>query len=137
MRLVTRPLRSPQVIAAIFFIATISTPLRVADVDVCELNHKIDSDGQPQFDQVILWRWVPQWPKSATHHVSEYFMIDSDVRVDWKLGKRRVTWRDKSGQCYEVNCTTFRETTTRHDPEVADREPWPVEIRRPYFESRQ
>ena len=123
-------------IAAIFLVATVSTPLRIAEVDVCELNHTIDSDGDTRFTQVILWRWCPQWPMDAKHHVAEYFMVDSDVRIDRKHGRHRVVWRDKLGQAYEVRAVTYRETTTAYDPEAWDRHEWPMDKRRPYFQKR-
>lgn len=120
-------------IAAIFFVATLPAGLRTADVDVCELNRVIGSDGTIRFTQVILWRWVPQWPKAAGHHVSEYFIIDEKPRVDWKNGRRRVIFRGRNGVSYEIRPTTYRETIGPVDPEAMDRHEWPDEFRRPYF----
>jgi hypothetical protein len=82
---------------------------------------------------VILWRWYSQWPTKTGYRVAEYFMTSDDVMILWKRGRRHVVFRDRSGVCYEVRCVTFYETTTRYDPEMLDRQAWPIGSRSPYF----
>ena len=110
-------------------------PLRVAapEVDLCELNHVLHVTGDPAFSQVILWRWYSQWPMKTGYRVTEYFMTSSDVMILWKHGRRHVVFRDRSGVCYEIRCKTFRETITGYDPEMLDRQAWPIGSRTPYF----
>lgn len=123
------------ILLAMFAVMTSGNPLRVATpvVDRCELNHVTYENSETSFSQVILWRWYSHWPIESGFLVAEYFMIDGDVRIIWKNGRKHVVWRDRSGICYEVMCSTFSETSTCFDPEMLDRQKWPVERRTPYF----
>ena len=124
---------------AILFVMISRESQRVATpkVDLCELNHVFvvtqAKDLSQAFSQVILWRWYSQWPTNTGYRVAEYCVTEDGVNIIWKQGKRRVVWRDRSGQQYEAICTSFRETATTYDPEMLERQEWPLGSRVPYF----
>lgn len=123
------------VIAALLFALTYPTGYRQREhVDVLELNHVLNEKDEVRFTQVILWRWTPAFPDSR-HVVSEWFAIEepNHLLYDRWQGYPRLTWRDRRGKVYVATSRTFKETYTRHDPEMADREVFPVGCRRPYF----
>lgn len=104
-----------------------------ASVDRVELNHVYRAgEEKPSFRQVICWRWVPFQKRYV---VSEWFSAKGvDVKAYGWNGRKRVMWRGRRGVVFEACTPTYRETHTRVDPEVLDRDVCSIHNRVPYFE---
>jgi hypothetical protein len=98
-------------------------------VDLIEINHCYDEQGQLVFDQVLFYDWCAEKGRY-------------DVR-DWRLLKRRIqiprrhhdtgtyvaVWRD--GQTLrKVHAQTIRESWTQYDPEIVEQNHLPKNRRR-------
>ena len=122
------------VIAAVFFVLTVSPPNLVEKrVEIGELNHIVGDSGEVRFSQFIIWRWYSRYPSYSGHHVAEWHKADNDMRFTHVRGEVSVTWRGSGGKACRAVCRSFKETWTFHDPEVADQKVWPTSARRPYF----
>ena len=89
-------------------------------VDVIELNHVYDGDGQRVLSQYIFWDWHEC---SARHHVVAWRLWKSGqphpVR-DWPHGGYTLVFHD--GQVMRiVRAKHYHETWTQFDPEIDDR----------------
>ena len=124
------------VLAVTFLVATSASGVQSRRVEVCELNHVLNSDGDGiAMTQLIFWRWINVLPNPG-YRVSEYDVVTNEfVRVE-RLGDStyRIAWRMRKGIVREAIATTFRETVTLHDPEVEDRARFPTKRRVPYFD---
>ena len=99
---------------------------RCAVVDVVELNHFYDDNGQPVFDQVIYYDW-----DGARHQVRDWWLVKDPGQLpqrDWARGGYVALWFDDS-VLRQVRAASLRETWTQYDP-VAEREVLPKEQRR-------
>ena len=110
----------------------VSRPDAPTPVDVCEVNHVLFENPEQgtRFTQVILWRWIPVW---NDHHVAQWMMAEADSITVLRRERHRVTWRDRHGKVFRVRARTFRETWTRHDPEMLDRAKFSESARRAYL----
>lgn len=107
-------------IALILAIA-LTAPSQLPHVDVCEIN------TTPTIRQVILYRWT--WlPEGRSHHVAQWWLIDSEPIVERRNGMWLVSSEGK-----RFVARTLRRTTTRHDPEVMDRKKLNEADREPYI----
>ncbi|HEX5102705.1 MAG TPA: hypothetical protein VFV87_02780 [Pirellulaceae bacterium] len=97
--------------------------------DVIELNHFYDGDGRPVFDQVIFWQWHE---REGAYHVLAWRLWKTPAQSpwrDWLRGGYAMAWFDGE-RLRVVRATSFTETWTQHDPELDDRQYFPVNLRR-------
>lgn len=98
-------------------------------VDLVEVNHFYDEQGRLVFDQIIWWGMYPdglhvrEWRNLMTGGAA------ASLPVHIPGGGYRSFWWD-SDRLRLVTATTFTESWTQHDPELADREFVPKELRR-------
>lgn len=98
-------------------------PLRDQPVnryDVLERNVVEHEDGS-EFAQFVVW----DWDSEAGVHRCQGWWRDSGERVQ----RTAEGWRVKVGGVL-IEARAFRATRTESDPELRDREAWPVERRR-------
>ncbi len=98
------------------------------EVDLIELNHKLSESGAHQFDQVILWKWSPDYRRFNVQH--------------WFIPRDPSEYPAKAGELYQcfgfyhdqkrilIRSKMFRETWTTHDPERENTRLFPTELRR-------
>ena len=104
----------------------------VPRVDLVEINTVQNEKGVVRFRQVILWRWSRLMSGNG-HRVAEFY-VDPDFVSDARRGtRRRVVWIHR-GRRFEVSARSFEESTTRIDPELADREILPLDNRLRYHD---
>jgi hypothetical protein len=101
-------------------ILLLSTP-HVTNYDVLERNVVLNEDGGVVREQYICW----DWDHDAGVHRCQGWWRDSGERVQ----RTADGWRVKVGGVV-IESRTFRATRTDTDPELRDREAWPVERRR-------
>ena len=97
-------------------------------VDLIEVNHLYDQHGRHVIDQLIFYDW-----DSATRRfqVRAWRLLKSEEqrpRKSWPKGDYVTTWRDQN-IVRRVHAVQTRETWTTHDPEVREREIYPMEQR--------
>jgi hypothetical protein len=98
-------------------------------VDLIEINHFFDENGEAVFDQVIFYHWSVQ---QASFHVCAWRLLKTPTQVphrDWKRGGFVSRWQD-GDQLREVRARSVCETWTQHDPEQLERRELPKEARR-------
>lgn len=100
--------------------------------DCVELNHFYDDDGRHVFDQVIFYAW-----DGRRHQVLDWRLVkEPSLRPQrlWSAREERwqCLWADGQNrdQLRRVLASSFRETWTQFDPELAEREFLPKEDRR-------
>jgi hypothetical protein len=87
-------------------------------VERAERNHFYDSEGRQVFVQWLVWKWRPE---------IQQYAVDG-----WRL--ERFPTNNKFGDVavfpgFLVRAKQWDETWTQFDPELADRERWPEELR--------
>jgi hypothetical protein len=92
-------------------------------VDLIELNHFHDADGEHRFDQLIFYRWHP---RMGVYHVHAWRLINPEKRPAPSPSMRPMTrlgrtgyecvWHDGDLLRY-VWSPSMRETWTQYDPE--------------------
>ena len=119
-------------IAALILSAILPQPdgvLRDA-VDLIEVNHFYDDCGRLVFDQAIFWDWSED---ESCYHVRAWRLIkqvEQLPRRDHARGGYSVLWHD--GEVIrQLLASGVQETWTQWDPEMREREKFPVERRRP------
>jgi hypothetical protein len=98
-------------------------------VDLVELNHFHDEQGQHVFDQIIFYDWSPT---RGRYNVLAWRLLKQPAQVptrDWSTGDFVTVWRDNT-ILREVRAQTKRESWTQYDPELIDRSSLPKEQRR-------
>lgn len=98
-------------------------------VDCIEVSSVYDENGNLNFTQLIFWTFKPEY---SAYVVRAWRIVKSPSQLpqkDWKNGGYSVVWED-ADIIRHVRATEFRETFLQHDPETADREVWPKELRR-------
>ncbi|WP_164104163.1 hypothetical protein [Candidatus Laterigemmans baculatus] len=98
-------------------------------VDLIELNHYYDEAGRHVFDQLIFYDWSEG---RRRFEVCAWRLVKSrsqQPRQDHREHLWRVLWHD-GGVLRSVEGASFRETWTKHDPELVDRDLLPQESRR-------
>jgi hypothetical protein len=91
-------------------------------VDLLETNHFHDSEGREVFVQHIAYDWHT---RHGCHHVAAWALCKSEARHDFTRGEWVVSFKDR-----EFRAPVYRESWTQRDPELVDREAWPVNQRR-------
>jgi hypothetical protein len=116
--------------AVLFFYGTLPIEdVVVESVDLIEVNHCYDEEGKHVFDQVLFYDWSAQ---DRQYHVRAWRMLKHPSQIPYRdtvSGRYEATWHD-GWVMRNVRATTFRETWTQHDPEVAARSQLPKELRR-------
>lgn len=96
-----------------------SEPVRDS-VDIIEVNHFYDQNGQLVFDQVIFWEWHE---REGRYHVLAWRLLKRPSQFpvrDWQRGGHVAVWYD-GDVLREVRAVAVRETWTQYDPELAER----------------
>lgn len=97
-------------------------------VDLVEVNHYHDQRGQRVFDQLIFYDWSRQ---KRRFQVRAWRLIKTESQLprrDHRDGRWLVRWHDE-GLLREVTAESHRETWTRYDPELIERDYLPQEQR--------
>jgi|GEM_PF-1002149 hypothetical protein len=104
-------------------------------VDLIELNHFHDAEGEHRFDQLIFYRWHP---RTRTYHVHAWRLINPEKRPSPSPSMRPVARFGRSGYecCWHdgdllrhVWAPAMRETWTQYDPERVNTAHLPKELR--------
>lgn len=112
---------------------TIDQDLLTSDnVDVIEINHCYNEDGEKRFTQTIFWEWKAWFP-GGEYVVVDYRIVKDQPqpqpRKDYSRGGYDLIWRD--GKTWRrVHSISTVETWTRYDPEVQNRSIIPMNRRR-------
>jgi hypothetical protein len=97
-------------------------------VDLIEVNHLYDQQGRHVIDQLIFYDWDQV---ARRFQVRAWRLLKSDdhqPRRSWARDEYVATWRDQN-IVRRVHAFQTRETWTNHDPEVLEREMYPMEQR--------
>jgi hypothetical protein len=90
------------------------------NVDLIELNHYYDERGENAYDQIIFYRWSPDYRR---YDVMAWLLADAMNKLPAKDFNREeyvVRWEDKGYQVHRViRSKAFRETWSNQDPERA------------------
>jgi hypothetical protein len=104
-------------------------------VDLIEVNHFFDEQGQPVFDQIIFYDWSPQMGR---YLVRAWRPLRTSAQIpqrDWEQRDYVAVWHD--GTTFrKVRAATMRETWTQYDPELVGRAYLPREQRGELARSR-
>ena len=92
-------------------------------VDIVELNHCHNENGELTFSQWIFWRWNRN---DQTYHVSDWRLADSPA--SW-TDSTLVFWDRKIHAVRRVTARDRRTTYTQWDRELIERERLPPEHR--------
>lgn len=112
---------SSLIIAGTFGVSVVAQ----ASCDMVEVNHVMGSTGNEHFVQAIAWDYFQEFGR---HHAQAWVAVD-----DWQRTQTGVRLVTASGVTLDVRCKYFKETWTRHDPEIADRDKFPIKFRRPVW----
>ncbi len=113
-------------------IAAVSLPPSSTVVDLVEVNHYQNAEGQRVLDQLIFYSWSTQ---AKRYQVREWRLIDCEAMYPVKRGRGYVVrWHD-DGLMREVFARAKRETVTRHDVEIRERKKLHEGDRTPLFAS--
>jgi hypothetical protein len=106
-----------------------STPQPVK-AELVEVNHYHDSLGTPVFSQLIFYEWSSQRKR---FDIREWRLIKNQSMYPVPKGGRWfLRWHD-DGIMREVKIGSLRETWTKHDPELVERDYLPQDQRLPLF----
>ena len=98
-----------------------------ADVEMLELNHQRSADGCLQFDQVIVWKWAPDYRRWNAHH---WFIVSSPPGYPVQAGEFYQCYGCYSDQKRILfRAKIYRETWTTNDPERENLKLFPLELR--------
>ncbi len=89
------------------------------EVDLIELNHKYDEEtGRHQFDQVIFWRWSPQFRR---YDAAGWIIVSEKAGLGGYPVDAGEYYRCRApipgGGARVFYAKLFRETVTQRDPE--------------------
>jgi hypothetical protein len=91
-------------------------------VDVIEINHFLNDQGQVQLDQIIFFDWSPT---QSRYIVRAWRSYKDKSQLPMKLpdGGYVAIWRDnRDGVLRKVYAKSCRETWTNYDPETVNKE---------------
>lgn len=97
------------------------SPERLNRYDVLERNVVVNEEGRETLRQWIVWDWA----SIDGAHRCQWWAMDRGEEVRRTADGWRVTVDGR-----RIVARWYRETRTRHDPEVSDRDEWPIEKRR-------
>ncbi|PQO46184.1 hypothetical protein [Blastopirellula marina] len=120
------------VVASILSMASLGAspvePHLVDRVDLIEINHLYDIQGRLVINQMIFYDWDNA---SQRFQVRAWRLLKSDdqlPRKSWNQDQYICHWRDMNVQ-RKVFADNVRETWTTQDPEVLERNMYPIELR--------
>ncbi len=92
-------------------------------VDLIELNHCLDDLGRHTFDQVIFYKWSPDYRR---YHVVAWCLVENDLsRLPTRVAGTNdvvVNWYDRDAHSQrQVRSSLYRETWSQNDPERLNR----------------
>lgn len=96
-------------------------------MDLIEVNHVYNCEGQHTFSQVIFHDWSAA---ESAYRVRAWRLLNNDAQLPTRhRGAWRCRWQD--GKTYrDVRAPLMRTTHTQYDVEIADRDYLPKEHRR-------
>ncbi|MCH2125453.1 MAG: hypothetical protein MK165_11705 [Pirellulaceae bacterium] len=118
------------------FLATFSLnpgdEVLVDRVDLIEINHYFDEKGKQVFDQIIFYDWSPH---ESRFQVRDWRMLKRPAQIphrDWQRNNFVAIWHDPldGDVLRRVQAASLRETWTRYDPELTERQFLPKNKRR-------
>ncbi len=101
----------------------------VDEVDLIEINHCYDENGQLVFDQLLFYDWSAD---KGHYDVRDWRLLKSPIQVprrSHETGGYVALWRD-GNTMRRVHAKTVRETWTQYDPEIIEQEYLPKDKRR-------
>lgn len=93
-------------------------------VDLIELNHKCSENECLQFDQVIIWKWSPEYRR---YNVQHWFIVSALPGYPTRVGEFYQCYSDNKKILFRSKM--FRETWTHNDPERDNLKLFPIEMR--------
>jgi hypothetical protein len=90
-------------------------------VDLIEINHCYDENGQLVFDQLLYYDWCP---KQQRYNVRDWRLLKRPIQLPRRnpqSGMYVAIWRD-GPVMREVHAKTIRESWTQYDPEIVEQE---------------
>ncbi len=105
--------------------------LLVDEVDLIEINHCYDENGQLVFDQLLFYDWSPE---KGHYDVRDWRLLKSPIQVprrNHEAGGFVTVWRD-GNTMRKVHAKTIRESWTQYDPEIIEQEFLPKDQRRSF-----
>ncbi len=93
----------------------------VDSVDMIEVNHRYDENGQFVFDQLLFYEWSPA---KGHYDVRDWRLLKSPIQVPRRnpdTGRYIAVWRD-GAVMRKVHAKTLRETWTQYDPEIVEQQ---------------
>lgn len=97
-----------------------------SECDVIELNTVYSDEGKAVFSQVIFWDW---YAFDSAYHVRAYVCNASRGRWEIDPARKTCTYEDYRWR-FVAQGQSYKRTHTQYDPEVQDRESFPVHLRR-------
>ena len=111
-------------------IAAVSLTPQATVVDLVEVKHYHNETGKHVLDQLIFYSWSPQLKR---YDVRGWRIIACESMYPVRRGDGYVVrWHD-DGVMREIFAKAKRETVTKHDPELRQRERLPESDRKPLF----
>lgn len=101
------------------------------ECELMELNHSVSCDGVSRFDQVILWRWSPDYRRWEVQYWAMVGTTGSVAEYPAAVGKRYECRLTNNGRRVLMRSKLFRETWTDIDPERENIRLFPVQMRNP------
>lgn len=104
-------------------------------VDVVEVNHYYDDEGEHVFDQLIFRDWDYE---ANRFQVRAWRLLKSPSQLparNFQTGTYDVLWHD-GDTTRRVEAKVFRESWTQHDPEMRERSFLPKEQRMELYSPR-
>jgi hypothetical protein len=103
-------------------------------VDLIELNHTFNENGEPNLDQLIYYHW-----HRDRFEVIAWRMLRSPLMIPYRdhaNGGYTAVWVDDRDTLRVVRSKDFRESWTQYDVELLERNVLPRELRRELRPSR-
>lgn len=100
------------------------------DAELMELNHSISCDGVCRFDQIILWKWSPDYRRWDAQYWAIVGLNDALADYPVKHGEFHECRINRDGRRIAIRARMFRETWTSGDPERENARFFPIELRR-------
>lgn len=118
------------IIAALLLLSIVPHDLtHCQTVELSEVNHFYDLNGDKVFTQVIFWEWSR---REARYQVVAWRLVKDKSQIpsqDFRDGGYVAVWWD-GDVLRDVRAESMRETWLQYDPELLDREKHPKEWRR-------
>jgi len=97
--------------------------------ELMELNHAVTCDGVCRFDQLILWKWSPDYRRWDAHYWAIVGMGGELAEYPVNVGKFHECRINREGRRIVIRSKLFRETWTVGDPERENLKLQPAEFR--------